>query len=73
MKLYANLGGDSGIDSYEYNTDSITVVFKRGGPYRYSTGGIGFAHLAEMKRLADSGAGLNAYINTHPEVRNGYD
>jgi len=73
MKPYLNLGGDSGIDSYEYDSNTITVVFTKGGPYRYSLSGVGSAHLAEMKQLADSGTGLNAYINMHPEVRKGYD
>jgi hypothetical protein len=73
LKLYANLGGDSGIHSYEYDADSITVVFTHHGPYRYSARGVGSAHVARMKRLADSGRGLNTYINMHPEVKNGCD
>lgn len=73
MKTYQNIGGDSGIVAYDYDSDSITVHFKHGGNYRYSSAGIGASHLAELKRLADSGDGLNSYINTHPEVKKGYD
>lgn len=72
MPQYGNTGRDSGILSYEYDSNSITVVFKHGGAYRYSSG-ISSAHLSEMKRLADRGEGLNAYINTHPDVKKGYD
>ena len=72
MAKYRNTGGDSGIDSYEHDDDSISVEFKHGGAYRYSSG-VSSSHLAEMKRLADAGEGLNAYINTNPDVKKGYD
>jgi hypothetical protein len=73
MKTYANLGRDSGILSYDYDEGSITIVFKHGGSYRYSASRIGASHFAELKRLADSGDGLNTYINQNDSVKFGYD
>ncbi len=72
MKSYKDLGGDSGVLGYEYGDDWISVQFKHGGTYLYRANRIGAAHLATMKRLADTGDGLNSYINTHPEVKKGY-
>lgn len=72
MKAYRDINGDSGISAYDYSDDWITVQFKHGGTYDYRASGIGSVHLNNMKRLADAGDGLNAYINTHPEVKNGW-
>ena len=72
MKHYKDIKGDSGISAYECGEDWIRVQFKYGGTYEYRISGIGSTHLNMMKRLADSGDGLNAYINTNPEVKKGY-
>jgi hypothetical protein len=72
LRPYRDINGDSGISAYEYDNDCIKVQFKYGGTYEYRASRIGAAHLSNMKRLADSGDGLNAYINTHPDVKNGY-
>ncbi|MBT3068242.1 hypothetical protein [Rhodoferax sp. U11-2br] len=72
MKAYKDINGDSGVSAYEYGDDWIRVQFKYGGTYEYRSATIGSAHLSTMKRLADSGDGLNAYINTHPDVKKGY-
>lgn len=72
MKPYQGSDGDSGIAAYAYGKDWIRIRFKKGGTYRYPASMIGAAHLRAMKRLADSGKGLNTYINTHPEVKEGY-
>jgi hypothetical protein len=72
MKAYRDINGDSGVSAYEYGDDWIDVQFKYGGTYRYLASGIGSVHLSAMKRLADAGDGLNAYINTHPEIKKGY-
>jgi len=72
MKPYQNIDGDSGVAAYEYSDDWIRVQFKHGGTYKYDSSGIGVSHLNAMKTLADSGSGLNAYINTHAEVKKGY-
>jgi len=72
MKTYTDINGDSGISEYDYGDDWILVQFRYGRPYEYRASRIGASHLDTMKRLADAGDGLNAYINTHPEVKNGY-
>lgn len=72
MQDYQNLGGDSGVSAYEIHEDSISVEFKTGKVYEYSNGSAGSAHIENMKKLAIAGRGLNSYINTNPEVRNGY-
>jgi hypothetical protein len=71
MKPYKNLSGDSGITEYEYGDNWIAIRWYK-FIYRYELATIGNEHLAEMKRLADYGDGLNTYINKRPEVKNGY-
>ena len=71
MKSYHDRGGDSGIAAYEYGADWIRIRFRKGGTYDYRSSIIGAAHVRAMKRLADSGRGLNTYINMHPEVKEG--
>lgn len=72
MKPYTDINRDSGIAAYEYSETSIRIQFKTGKIYEYPASKIGTAHLNTMKRLADSGDGLNAYINTHADVKNGF-
>jgi len=64
MKHYANLDGDSGVAAYEYGPDWIHVQFSTGSVYEYTYGSAGSMNIETMKRLADSGDGLNAFINT---------
>lgn len=70
MKNYADIGGDSGISQYETGADYIDVLFKDGSLYRYTAASAGPANLAQMKELALSGNGLNAFINRN--VKKGY-
>ncbi len=63
MEQYKNLHGNSGIDSYELGDDSITIKFINGGTYLYTNQSTGTTHIEEMKRLAQSGEGLNCYIS----------
>jgi hypothetical protein len=72
MRLYRDIDRDSGVSAYEYGDDWIIVQFIRGGTYEYRAAKIGSTHISNMKRLADSGEGLNAYINTHSAVKTGY-
>lgn len=72
MKNYRDIDGDSGIAAYDYSETSIRIQFKTGKIYEYPVSNIGAAHFSIMKRLADAGDGLNAYINTNPEVKAGY-
>ncbi len=72
MKRYHNPDGDTGIARYEYGKDWISIEFKTGSIYEYTTTSLGEAHLETMKRLADSGDGLNTYINVNRSVWKGY-
>jgi hypothetical protein len=72
MKPYKDINRDSGISSYEYGDDWIAIQFKHGGTYVYRAARIGMTHITRMKKLAESGDGLNAYINTNADVKNGY-
>ena len=72
MERYGNRGGDSGVSAYEIGLDFIKVKFSGNTKtYTYSYQRAGSAHVENMKRLAKSGSGLNAYINKH--VKNLYD
>ncbi len=71
MQKYKDINGDSGVEAYEYGVDYINVKFT-GTPkiYPYTYESAGEEHIEEMKRLADIGDGLNAYINRN--VRDKY-
>ena len=70
MQSYMDRNGDSGVSAYEIGSDSITVQFKDGATYLYTNASAGRENIEVMKRLADSGDGLNAYINR--VVKKGY-
>lgn len=61
---YRNLGGHSGVRSYELTYDSITVGFSDGSFYTYTYASAGPHNVEQMKSLAVQGRGLNAFINT---------
>jgi len=70
MERYRNLGGDSGVASYELGHDSITVQFTTGATYLYNYQSAGRQHIEQMKSLAIAGHGLNSYIKKY--VNRGY-
>ncbi len=70
MKAYRDVDGDSGVAAYEDGEGFIIVQFKDGATYEYTNSSAGAANIQEMRRLAASGDGLNAFINKH--VRKGY-
>ncbi len=70
MERYKNLGGDSGVATYEIGDDSIKVQFNDGSLYLYNYQSAGSNNIEEMKRLAIAGRGLNNFISR--VVRNGY-
>lgn len=72
MKRYQNLGGDAGVQDYEYGASWIRIHFVGDGIYEYTRGSVGSTHLEAMKQRADAGEGLTTYINQHREVREGY-
>lgn len=71
MRRYANLRGNSPIVGYEFEPTRIYVMFRGGRVYSYSYASAGAHNVEEMKKLAQSGAGLSAYITRY--VRYGYE
>lgn len=69
MKAYDNLGGNSGVVAYDYDSEVIKVQFDDGWIYEYEASTIGAADFQQMISLADSGRGLNRYINRHIRKR----
>ncbi len=70
MQRYRNLSGESGVVAYEAGDDFIRVRFAGGDIYRYDQTRPGARHVAQMKRLAQSGRGLSTYISQ--QVRAAY-
>jgi hypothetical protein len=62
MKSYANVDGDSNVTAYEYGDNWIRVKFSDGSIYEYTHSSAGQHNIDTMKRLADSGDGLNSFI-----------
>lgn len=63
MDKYKNLGGSSGVLSYEIGSDSITVQFNSGATYFYTYQSAGNSNIEQMKSLAITGKGLNSFIS----------
>lgn len=72
MKIYKDINNDSSVIAYDYTDTSIKVQFESGKVYEYYGSIIGLQHLSNLKRLADSGDGLNEYIIRNSVVKNGY-
>ena len=70
MTKYRNLGGDSGVSSYEIGTDRIIVTFSSNVSYEYTYRSANVEHVENMKSFAKQGHGLNSYINKY--VKKGY-
>lgn len=62
MALYGNISGSSNITGYNIGDDFISVMFGNGEVYNYTYDSAGEESVEEMKRLAESGSGLNSYI-----------
>jgi hypothetical protein len=65
MERYLNIDGDSGVSGYEIGVDFIRVQFRSGSIYLYTYVSAGQDKIEQMKVLAQTGNGLNAFINTH--------
>jgi hypothetical protein len=65
LQYYANLDGDSSVEGYDEENDSIIVYFSDGSAYEYTRQSVGNEYLERMKRLAEQGEGLNAFIMKH--------
>src|SRR4051794_26543644 len=70
MTRYRNLGGNSGVYSFENGINNITVQFHDGAVYLYNTYSTSSYNISQMQRLGDAGRGLNSFIST--TVRKGY-
>lgn len=72
MTPYADTDRDSGVEAFRYTEESIVVKFKSGTSpyYEYTYASAGSSNVEQMKVLAESGDGLNSFINR--EVRKRY-
>lgn len=68
---YKNLGGNSSVVSYEIEPNRIIVWFRGNKPYSYSYKRAGLVNVEAMKKLANAGLGLGAFI--YHKVRYLYD
>lgn len=60
----------SGIAGYVYTATSITIKFASGTAYRYDLSQVlDKAKLKQMIRFAESGSGLNSFLNSHPDIK----
>lgn len=71
MEQYKNYGGHSGVVSYLIEPEAITVKFRDGTAYYYTSVRPGHSELERMKQLAIQGYGLNSYISG--TVKKNYD
>lgn len=62
MEKYKNLSGDSGVVSYEIDSESIHVYFNDGSSQFYTHQTSGRSNVEAMKTLAQKGEGLNSFI-----------
>ena len=63
MKKYLDKKGDSQVDSYQYGENYFNVLLKAGEEVNYVNTPIeGNYSLNKLKYLADSGEGLDAYM-----------
>jgi len=69
MNRYKNLGGNSGVSSYEIGDDYIIVEFSDGAGYLYNYNSTGRSDIETMKSLAVSGRGLNSFISRNVRKR----
>lgn len=70
MQPYLDINNDSGVAAYEIGLDIITIQFKDGAIYEYTSISTGRRNLNQMAKLAKAGDGLNSFINT--VVKKGY-
>ncbi len=63
MTQYGNLGGTSGVAAFDIGPAHITVLFRCGKEYLYDYSSNGKTNVESMKSLAQSGKGLNTFMN----------
>ena len=70
MIKYLDIDNDSGIEAYEIGLDKISVKFKKKKKiYVYSYASAGKENIEHMKKLAQSGDGLNSFINLNVKYK----
>ncbi|WP_421413532.1 hypothetical protein ACOMDM_19190 [Serratia plymuthica] len=63
MQVYKDINHDSGVRGYDIGDTYITVWFDGNArSYTYSYASAGAENVETMKRLAENGDGLNAFI-----------
>ena len=67
---YANGNSNSGIMKYKAGEGWIEVQFTSGAVYKYTNESAGESNIKLMRILAETGRGLNTFINVH--TRNAY-
>lgn len=63
MVPYRNIGGNSGVSEYDSGVDWFLIKFKDGSLYLYTHASTLPERIYRMRELANSGTGLNAYVN----------
>ena len=64
------MANKSGIVGYVRTNTSITIKYVNGSMYRYDLSkSLSKEQLTDMVALAQKGAGLNTYLNKHPEIK----
>lgn len=71
MEIYKNHSGVSGVTEYEYGDNCIIVKFSGEIKYLYTYLSAGSENIEHMKKLAQSGNGLNTFISQ--VVKNRYE
>lgn len=70
MEVYKDINNDSGVRGYKINDTSIDVWFDgTARVYTYSYKIAGASNVETMKKLAQQGDGLNAYINNYVKYK----
>ena len=63
MDQYANISGKSGVAEFEIGDKYVLVVFTNGNVKSYSEEDYDSDEIEEIKTLAQSGQGLNTFLN----------
>jgi len=68
-EIYQSPNNSSSIATYKYGSDWICVKFRKSSVYEYTYISAGKSNVEKMKKLADSGNGLNTFINKNVRKR----
>lgn len=69
MMKYANRHGNSGVELWDFDADSVSIKFVTSARvYRYTFQVTGYAQVRRMKQLGIAGRGLSTYIAKNKDV-----